>query len=176
MSIIAKLMDTLRLNPDEDDEEYLDDAYEDEDDFEDQRYSSRRSVSDDYEEEPQGKSKLFGRSTPKVIQMKQKEVQPMQVTMLRPTSMEDSKEIVGQLREGKAVVLNLEGIHLETAQRIIDFAAGATCSIDGNLQKISGGIFIVTPESVTLEGAFQGIQSAGADMGMSSIPGMRVHM
>ena len=76
----------------------------------------------------------------------------MEVTMIKPTSMEDSRDICDYLLAGKAVVLNMEGIHTEVAQRIIDFTSGATYSMNGNLQKISNYIFIATPDSVELSG------------------------
>ena len=41
----------------------------------------------------------------------------MEVTMIKPTSMDDSRDICDYLLSGKAVVLNMEGIHMETAQR-----------------------------------------------------------
>ena len=44
---------------------------------------------------------------------------------------------------------------MEVAQRIIDFVSGAAYSMDGNLQRISNYIFIVTPNSVELSGDFQ---------------------
>ena len=75
--------------------------------------------------------------------------------MVRPTSIEDAREICDYLLAGKAVVLNMEGIHTEIAQRIIDFTSGSTYSMNGNLQKISSYIFIATPESVELSGDFQ---------------------
>ena len=62
--------------------------------------------------------------------------------------MDSSKDICNYLLSGKAVVLNMEGIHMEVAQRIIDFVSGAAYSMDGNLQRISNYIFIVTPNSV----------------------------
>ena len=43
------------------------------------------------------------------------------------------------------MILNLEGLDLEIAQRIIDFTSGAAYAISGNLQKISNYIFLVTP-------------------------------
>ena len=49
---------------------------------------------------------------------------------------------------------NLEGLDLEVAQRIIDFTSGATFAINGNLQKISNYIFIITPASVDISGDF----------------------
>ncbi len=37
----------------------------------------------------------------------------MEVTMIKPTSMDDSRDICDYLLSGKAVVLNMEGIHME---------------------------------------------------------------
>lgn len=81
--------------------------------------------------------------------------------MIKPTSIEDARDICDYLLDGKAVVLNMEGIHMEVAQRIIDFTSGATYSMNGNLQKISSYIFIATPESVELSGDFQDLLSNG---------------
>ena len=76
------------------------------------------------------------------------------MTMVKPTSMNDSQEICQYLLAGKAVVLNMEGLNMEVAQRIIDFASGATYSMNGNLQKISKKIIIATPSNVELSGDF----------------------
>ena len=75
--------------------------------------------------------------------------------MVKPASMEDARDIGDMLLSGRAVVINMEGVQLELAQRIIDFASGACYSIDGNLQKISNYIFIATPASVDVSGEFQ---------------------
>ncbi|MCR5667152.1 MAG: cell division protein SepF, partial [Eubacterium sp.] len=45
----------------------------------------------------------------------------------------------------------------DVAQRIIDFASGATFAINGNLQKITNYIFIITPAAVDVSGDFQTI-------------------
>ena len=93
----------------------------------------------------------------------------MEVSLVKPTSMDDAKEICDYLLAGKAVVLNMEGIHTEVAQRIIDFTSGATYSMNGNLQKISHYIFIITPASVDISGDFQEIFSGSVDVpGFSS--------
>ena len=72
--------------------------------------------------------------------------------MIKPASMDDSKEIVDTLLGGRAVIINLEGIHIEIAQRIIDFTYGACYSIDGNFNKVTEYIFIVSPRSIELSG------------------------
>ncbi|MBO4872391.1 MAG: cell division protein SepF [Lachnospiraceae bacterium] len=79
----------------------------------------------------------------------------MEVSMVRPTAFEDARDICDMLLTGRAVVINMEGVQVELAQRIIDFASGACYAIDGNLQKISSYIFIVTPNNIELSGDFQ---------------------
>ena len=79
----------------------------------------------------------------------------MEVSMVRPTTFEDARDICEMLLSGRAVVINMEGVQVELAQRIIDFASGACYAIDGNLQKISSYIFIVTPNNIELSGDFQ---------------------
>lgn len=100
----------------------------------------------------------------------------MEVSLIKPVSMEDSHEICDCLLEGKAVVLNMEGIHMEVAQRIIDFTCGATYSMNGNLQKISNYIFIATPETVELSGDFRELLSGTSTGGNMNIAGLNFHL
>ena len=79
----------------------------------------------------------------------------MEVCVVKPTSIEDAREITETLLNNRTVVLNLEGIDVELAQRIIDFTSGSCFAISGNLQKISRYIFIITPASVDISGDFQ---------------------
>ncbi len=157
MSLISKLMEMTRLNDDDDD-----DYFGPEDDYELDRPGRRNTFSnsrDDYdEEEDEPRPRFFSRSSSKVVPMKRS----MEVSMIKPTSIEDARDICDFLLDGKAVVLNMEGIHTEVAQRIIDFTSGATYSMNGNLQKISSYIFIATPESVELSGDFQDLLGSGA--------------
>ena len=50
--------------------------------------------------------------------------------MIKPASMEDTREIADTLLDNATVILNLEGIDVELAQRIIDFASGACYSLE----------------------------------------------
>ena len=158
MSILAKIMDTMRLTDDEDDDYFLDDDYEEEKPAKKGFFSKNSSYDEEEDEPEQPRPRFLSRNSSKVVPMRR----GMEVSLVKPTSMEDSKDICDYLLAGKAVVLNMEGIHTEVAQRIIDFASGATYSMNGNLQKISNYIFIATPESVELSGDFQDLLSAGA--------------
>lgn len=82
---------------------------------------------------------------------------PMEVCVIKPVSMEDTREIADTLVDNCTVVLNLEGVDVELAQRIIDFTSGSCYSLGGSLQKISSYIFIITPHNVDVSGDFQSI-------------------
>ena len=62
--------------------------------------------------------------------------------MIKPSSMEDTREIADTLVDNSTVILNLEGIDVELAQRIIDFTSGACYSLGGSLQKVMPATFL----------------------------------
>ena len=118
----------------------------------------------DEEDIPEEKpvSPLRKRSQPSnVVPMRQP--RGLEVCMIRPKTVEEGREICDTLLAGRAVVINLEGINMDIAQRIIDFTSGACYSINGNLQKISNYIFIVTPAAVELSGDFQEMLGGNLD-------------
>lgn len=156
MSFLSKIMDTMKLTEGEDDGYFEpDEEYEAAKPVRKNLFNSREA-DDDMDDQEDMKPRFFGRSS-KVVPMRK----AMEVSLIKPTSIEDAREICDFLLAGKAVVLNMEGIHTEIAQRIIDFTSGATYSMNGNLQKISNYIFIATPESVELSGDFQDMLNNG---------------
>ena len=84
----------------------------------------------------------------------------MEVCVIKPTTMEEAREIADTLVDNSTVILNLEGIDVELAQRIIDFTSGATFAMHGNLQKISNYIFLATPNGVDISGDIQGLMES----------------
>lgn len=166
MSFIGKLMNSMRVNGDDDD--YYDDDYDaDYEDPKPRRFGLvRRDLDED--EEAEEKPRLFSKKPTPV-----KRSGGLEVALVKPSAFDDAKEIVDDLLMGKAVVLNMEGINTEIAQRIIDFTSGSTYSLNGKLQKISNYIFIITPESVNLSGEFQDLLSTAGSLDISGL-NMRV--
>lgn len=171
MGIFGGLLDMMRVNDDDydEDDDYLDDEYEDEPapakGLSILRGKKKEVVED---EEPAEKPRLF--PAKKVTPVKKNS--GLELALVKPTKFDDSKEVVDDLLNGKAVVLNMEGLGSDTAQRIIDFTSGATYSMNGKLQKIAAYIFIITPENVSLSGEFQDILTMG---GMTTdVTGMNV--
>ena len=80
-----------------------------------------------------------------------------EVCVIKPKQFDESTEIVDALLDNCTVTLNLEGLDITLAQHIIDFTAGASYAIDGNIKKVSSYIFILTPEGVDITGDSQEI-------------------
>lgn len=120
-----------------------------------------RTVKREKEKEKTAKQKKNSKITPI---NKKKGASAMEVNVIRPTSMEDAREIADTLLEECTVVLNLEGLDVDVAQRIIDFTCGACYSLDGSLQKISSYIYILAPSNVDISGDFQSILDGAFDI------------
>lgn len=88
----------------------------------------------------------------------------MEVVRIEPTSVEDGRKISDLLLENKVVFLDLEGIDMNLAQRIIDFTSGATYAIDGTLQQMSKYTFVIAPPVVSVSGDFQDALSSNSSV------------
>lgn len=76
----------------------------------------------------------------------------MEVCIIKPTSVNDARDVTDTLLSNSTVVLNLEGLDVEIAQRIIDFTSGSCYAVHGNVMKISHYIFVITPANVDVSG------------------------
>lgn len=177
MGVLDWFLNIMRLSDDDEyeDEDFFDDDYDD--DYEEKpkkglfRGKKRNDTYDDvdYEDdyEVPARSRSSHSSNNKVTPMRQPARRnnnvSMEVCVIKPNSVEDAREITETLLSGRTVILNLEGIDLEVAQRIIDFTSGATYAISGNLQKISNYIFLVTPTNVDISGDLQDLLNTSFD-------------
>ena len=131
MGVLDKFLNVMRLNSDDDD--FYDDDYDDDDDFADEpvkKSSFRKEKKEDYEEE------RIIKSTPKVTPIrpaKKSNNYGMEVCVIKPTSVEDEREITETLLNNCTVVLNVEGLDVDIAQRIIDFTSGSCFAISGKM-------------------------------------------
>lgn len=191
MSVLDKFLNAMKLNDDDDfdDDDYLDDELDEE--YEEEarprrRFIKNREEDDLFDEEAErtaaasepktassSRSRQAGststirqKTTSKISPMRPRKASApgMEVCVIKPHTMEDAREITETLLANCTVVLNMEGLDLEIAQRIIDFASGSCYAIDGNLQKISNYIFIITPASVDISGDFQEILTGAFDV------------
>ena len=111
-----KFTNLFKVNYDDD---YDDDYYDDYDDFEEpvKEKKSRREPAADV---TMSKASAKKQSQPrKVVPMKKNS--SGEVVVIKPTSYDEAREVVDTILSGRIVFLNLDGIHMELAQRIIDF-------------------------------------------------------
>lgn len=73
-----------------------------------------------------------------------------EVMVIEPKTFEESLEVVNNLRNRKSLILNLHLLDADQSQRVVDFVSGATHAIDGHQQKVGEGVFVFTPNNVSL--------------------------
>ncbi len=147
------------LGLDEDDEYYDDDDLYEEEEEEPKKKPLFKKKDDSKADEPVTEKKSTPKFTP-IRNNKKGSSVPMEVCIIKPTGFEESKDVVNTLLSGRTVILNIEGLDIGIAQRIIDFTSGASFSIGGTLQKVSNYIFVITPDSVDVSGDLANIVDA----------------
>ncbi|MBQ7564837.1 MAG: cell division protein SepF [Lachnospiraceae bacterium] len=169
MGFLDKFLESMRVN---DDEDYEDEYFDEEDEYEEPAPRARSNNakkplrSETIEDEEKAPKKQ--RNSASLRRNARTTSNGNSVVVVKPTSVDESREITDTLLDNCTVVLNMEGLDMDVAQRIIDFASGSTYAIGGNLQKISSHIFIITPKSVDISGDFQEILSGAFDAPMAS--------
>ena len=177
MGVLDKFLDVMNIS---DDDEY-EEEYFDEEEYIDEKPKKaslfRRkedAVDEDVADETlpaapaESKSSMRQARANKVTPMRQTRrsstASGMEVRVLKPTSVDDSREIADTLLSNRTVLLNLEGIDIDIAQRIIDFVSGTCFAIEGNLQKVANYIFLVTPNHVGISGDLTDILGGSFDV------------
>ena len=161
INLVNNLLDYVRMN----DDDYDYDEY-DEEDAEElrsesvvtqnvpsekvERHSRKRSNTESYETPKRDcPSRVESRS--KVVPMRTAS-QGFEVCIMKPRSFDEATQICEILLEGRACVVNLEGLDTDEAQRIMDFVSGCIFAIEGKLHRIAKYIFIFAPEHIDLSG------------------------
>jgi len=72
------------------------------------------------------------------------------VFVYQPRSAEDVQVLINYLKKREPAIINLDGVDEEVAQRILDFISGAIYALFGSVHRISGNIFLLTPEGVDI--------------------------
>jgi len=72
--------------------------------------------------------------------------------LFEPRAYSESQQIADYLKNNSAVVVKLQRVTPDQAKRIVDFLSGTLYAINGDLQKLGGGIFLCTPNNINVEG------------------------
>ncbi|PSO46920.1 MAG: cell division protein SepF [Cyanobacteria bacterium SW_9_44_58] len=90
-----------------------------------------------------------------------------EIVVFEPESFEKMPEVIQVLRERKTVLLNLNMMEPDDAQRAVDFVAGGTYAIDGNQERIGESIFLFTPNCVKVSSRSHSTPAMATSQGSS---------
>ncbi len=139
---------------------YADDEYDDFDDAEDlfsaqKQKPSHRTAAATAEpafntpaEEPGFNGKVLNMSSNKPG-----------VVLFRPISFSDAVKAADDLRERKAVIVNLENLDKTIARRVVDFLSGCSYALDGSVKKLAAGTYLFCPHNMDVAGDLSGAHS-----------------
>ena len=66
-------------------------------------------------------------------------------TTVRPRRFDQAQELADKFKDGQSVILNLEATERDVARRLIDFASGVCYSLDGSMEKVATGVYLLKP-------------------------------
>ena len=137
--LLNKFLDYIGIEETDEEDEYMEDLYE-----EDSRDADNVvSIGN------RGRSKTAA-ANGNVVNLPSAAQQKMIV--YHPISYEDTQNIIDNIKNRKPVIVNMEELEIECAQRILDFLSGAVYALNGTMSKISRGIFVVAPNNYDVVG------------------------
>ena len=162
MKFAEKFLNMMKLSDADDETEPFDEEYNE---VTEEGYDSDEEEEDEEEDDEPHKpilslrrkkkevsdSEQFDGNQGRVIQFHGIE-EGESVKVIRAQTFNEAQIVAEFLKEGKTIVVNLEGIEIGKAQRIIDFIGGASFAVDGSLKAISNNIFIVAPGNIEVTG------------------------
>ena len=139
-------------------EDNYDDGYADE--YENEGYTEEIDDEDMYSQQGGARSRARasvrevedgpGNRPTKVISVNNG-MSASKMVITQPTCYNDVEEVGTYLKSKKSVIINLENVGKEDARRVLDFLSGATFMIEGNIQKVSSLIYLMTPRTVEIQ-------------------------
>ena len=82
-----------------------------------------------------------------------------EVVLFRPANFNDTSTAADDLRNHKAVVLNLENVDKAMARRVVDFLSGCVYAIDGSVKKIAQSAYLFCPHNMDVVGDLESLQA-----------------
>lgn len=82
--------------------------------------------------------------------------------LMNPSDFGEAAEIADNLKDRRAVLMNVEQADSETARRLIDFLSGVVYALGGKIMRISAQAYVLTPTNIDLVGdGVPDLESAG---------------
>ncbi|MDD4680167.1 MAG: cell division protein SepF [Clostridia bacterium] len=76
----------------------------------------------------------------------------VKVVVYQALTYDDTQNIIDNLKSRKPIIVNLDSIEQDLAQRVLDFLSGSVYALDGTIQKVSRSIFVLVPSNIDIVG------------------------
>jgi cell division inhibitor SepF len=70
---------------------------------------------------------------------------------VRPLRFDQAQEVADTFKHGQPVIMNLQEVDRDLLRRLIDFASGLCYGLNGKLDKVATGVYLLTPANVSDE-------------------------
>ncbi|MCG5219857.1 cell division protein SepF [Streptosporangium soli] len=77
-------------------------------------------------------------------------VEPTRIVMVQPLKYNDAPTIGQHFREGQTVIMDVTGMPMAEATRMVDFAAGLAYGCEGRIERIAEKVFLLAPIDVEI--------------------------
>lgn len=81
------------------------------------------------------------------------------VVLFRPTGFNDASQAADDLRDKKAIIVNMENVDRNVARRVVDFLSGCAYALDGKVKKIAQATYLFCPNSMEVAGDLEAVQA-----------------
>ena len=82
-----------------------------------------------------------------------------EVVLFRPGSFNDTSKAADDLRNHKAVSVNMENVDKAMARRVVDFLSGCVYALDGDVKKIAQSAYLFCPHNMEISGDLETLQA-----------------
>ena len=82
-----------------------------------------------------------------------------EVVLFRPGSFNDTSKAADDLRNHKAVIVNMENVDKAMARRVVDFLSGCVYALDGDVKKIAQSAYLFCPHNMDIVGDLETLQA-----------------
>ena len=82
-----------------------------------------------------------------------------EVVLFRPGSFNDTSKAADDLRNRKAVIVNMENVDKAMARRVVDFLSGCVYALEGDVKKIAKSAYLFCPHNMNIVGDLEALQA-----------------
>ena len=82
-----------------------------------------------------------------------------EVVLFRPGSFNDTSKAADDLRNRKAVIVNMENVDKAMARRVVDFLSGCVYALENKKKKIAQSAYLFCPHNMDIVGDLETLQA-----------------